>query len=107
MTTKRFPILSSFESRIWEAVRGELERRISEATEVTWAIAVKSGLRAAVPDSSFWTEDVVREHVTNPDMLEVYLDYYARAKKIRSQIDGLWDELQDIRKMEVPDGGEA
>ena len=28
-------------------------------------------------------------------------------KKIRSQIDGLWDELQDIRKMEVPDGGEA
>ena len=101
---KRFPVLSGFESRIWEAVRAELERQLGEVTEVTWAIAVKSGLRAAVPDSSYWTDDVVREYVTNPEMLDIYLDYYAKAEKIRSQIDSLWDELQDIRKMEVPDG---
>lgn len=101
---KRFPVLSSFESRIWEAIKTELERQLGQVTEVTWAIAVKSGLRAAVPQSDFWTEDVVREHVKNQDMLEMYLDYHARARKLYDLLDALYGELEDIRKMEVSDG---
>lgn len=101
---KRFPVLSGFESRIWEVVKAELERQLSEVTEVTWAIAVKSGLRAAVPDSSCWTEDVVREYVTNQEMLDIYLDYHARAAALRDRLDALYGELEDMRRMEVPNG---